>query len=125
MGRRDEQEALRRKIATRLDERAERRRATVEHRDLTKARATIRKYDPDLADYLDLVMPVPTCPHGKGKEKWDADQGMILGKYYCVGCGIRLQGSGGDWYPYVPLTKSRMDNAKRRSRHLEQSSNRA
>lgn len=74
-------------------------------RDLRRARETIRKTDPVLAMRLDVLHPIPPCPHKVRQERTPYG---ALPRWSCAGCGIPMRcGPGNSWRAVTAENASR------------------
>lgn len=97
-----------------VDKRTAARRGAREHGDLTKAREIIRRHDKLLADYLDLVMPIPPCPHSPSKGYTTGQKVFQAPEYHCIGCGLKMRMTGmGHWTTAPPLKWSDLNGKVR------------
>lgn len=64
-------------------------------RDLREARETIRRLAPPLAMLLDVIAPVPPCPH-KIRQVTDLNDRRThpLPTWKCQGCGVPMTNGG-------------------------------
>ena len=56
-------------------------------RDLRAAREIIRANDPALAMRLDVLHPIPPCPHRVREGRPERGK---LPRWYCAGCGVEM-----------------------------------
>jgi hypothetical protein len=64
-------------------------------RDLTAARAVIRRNDPPLGLLLDTLHPIPPCPH---RVRQDRTEYGKVARWSCAGCGVPMRpGPGNRW----------------------------